>query len=183
MREKSENGFSYIDVMIALVILMVGILALLSAITASVLMSKSQERQLAAKQIATSTMESIMSVKETSDASRLGWIAVGNVGTNPDADGTFRGIFMNGFQEVSADAGPDEVVGTADDSGAVIAELQREIVITDICDPQRPSYNCPIPGTLPVKFRAVQVTITYFAGPVQRQEILSTVLTDYAVAN
>jgi len=36
MKEKSEEGFSYIDVMIAVVVLLVGILALLSAITGAV---------------------------------------------------------------------------------------------------------------------------------------------------
>ena len=37
MNGKSENGFSYIDVMIALMILMLGVLALMSGISGSVL--------------------------------------------------------------------------------------------------------------------------------------------------
>ena len=77
MREKSEAGFSYIDVMCAVVILLVGILALMSAITGAVFQSKAQQQQLAAKQVGNSTIESVMSVKETN---RLGWIRVGNVG-------------------------------------------------------------------------------------------------------
>lgn len=180
MKDKSQSGFSYIDVMVALVILSVGILALLAAISGSVLMAKGQEKQLSAKQVATTTMESIMSVKETSDASRLGWIAVGNVGSNPDANNVPRGIFVTGVQPVRANAGPDEVVGTADDTGAVNADLTRQIVITDICDPQRPSYNCSPPGPLPVRMRSVQVTVRYFVGQMQRQEVVQTVLTDYS---
>lgn len=184
MQDKSEKGFSYIDVMIAVVILLVGILALLSAITGAIFMSRGQDQQLNAKQIATSTMESIMSVKETADATgRLGWIRLGNVGSNPDASGANQGIFVTGFQNVTTDAGPDEVIGTADDAGTAVPGFQRRIVIRDECDASRPSFNCSPAGTLPVRIRSVEVTITYFVGAVQRQEVLTTVLTDYAVVN
>lgn len=183
MTAKSESGFSYIDVMIAIVILMVGILALLSAISGSILQARGQEQQLLAKQIATSTMESIMSVKET-DPTRLGWTAIGNVGSNLDAGGVAKGIFVTGFQTVKLDPGPDEVIGTADDTGTSVQGLQRRIVITDVCDPDRPSPTiCSPAGSSPVRIRSVAVTVTYFVGAVQRQEVLTTVLTDYAVIN
>lgn len=178
MNGKSENGFSYIDVMIALIILMLGVLALMSGISGSVLQANGQEQQLLAKHIAASTMESVLSVKET-DPARLGWIAVGNVGSNPDRGGIFRGIFLTGLQPVYLNAGPDEVLGTADDNGPQVPGLQRRIVITDICDPERPSYNCTPPGTLAVKMRSVVVTVTYFVGTAQRQEVITTDLTDY----
>lgn len=182
MKRNSEAGFSYIDVMIALVILMVGVLAMLSGISASILQSKGQEQQTLAKQIATSTMESIMSVKET-DPARLGWKSVGNVGSNPNEVNVPQGIFVTGFQPVFLNAGPDEVIGTADDNGSLVSQLQRRIVITDICDPDRPSPICPSPGLAAIRMRSVQVTITYNVGGIQRQEQLVTVLTDYAVDN
>ena len=179
---KSESGFSYIDVMIALVILLVGVLALLAGISGSILQTKGHEQQVLAKQIATSTMESIMSVKET-DPTRLGWNAVGNVGANPDAGGVSQGIFVTGIQQVKTDAGPDEVIGTADDTGTTVANVERQIVITDVCDPDRPSSICTPPGTSATRIRSVVVTITYNVGAVQRQEVLRTVLSDYAVTN
>lgn len=187
MKHRSDAGFSYIDVMIALVILMVGVLALLSGITASIVQTQSQEQQLLAKQIVTTTMESIMSVKET-DPNRLGWAAVGNVGTNPHPiTGVNQGVFVVGFQPVLTDAGADEVIGTADDTGTPVPGVQRQIVITDLCDPDRPS---PAPlcdpgpaGTFPPRFRRVEVTVTYQALGVIRQEVLRTVLTDYSVQN
>lgn len=185
MKHKSESGFSYIDVMIAIVILLVGLLALLSGITASIVQTRSQGQQMLAKQILTTTMESIMSVKET-DPNRLGWGAVGNLGTNPNPiTGVNQGIFPLGFQQVLTDPGPDEVVGTADDAGAVVPNVQRRIVITDVCDPERPSPAplCTPPGTAAVRFRSVQVTVRYQAGPVLRDEVMSTVLTDYGVTN
>jgi Tfp pilus assembly protein PilV len=180
---RSQAGFSYIDVMIALVILLVGVLALLSGISGSILQARSHEQQLLAKQVATSTMESIMSVKET-DPARLGWRAVGNVGSNPDENGVPQGIFLTGWQPVETDPGADEVIGTADDAGSVLPNLQRSIVITDICDPDRPSPGiCNPPGTNMVKIRSVQVTVQYNVGGLLRQENLQTVLTDYSVTN
>lgn len=185
MKQNAESGFSYIDVMIALVILMVGVLGLLSGITASIVQTRSQEQQLFSKQIITTTMESIMAVKET-DPATMGWSAVGNIGSNP-VNGVNRGIFALGFQPVLTDAGPDEVVGTADDTGTAVPGVQRRIVITDLCDPDRPSpaplCNPGPAGPFPVRMRSVQVTVTYQVGGVTRQEVLSTVLTDYAVTN
>ncbi len=176
MNGKSDAGFSYIDVMVAIVILMVGILALLSALSGSMVQARGHEQQLLAKQVATSTMESIMSAKET-DPLRLGWNSIGNVGSNDN-----QGIFLTGFQPVNVEAGPDEVVGTADDTGTTMPQLQRRIIITDVCDPDRPSPAiCSPAGSSPVRIRSVAVTIRYNVGGLQRDEILNTVLTDYAV--
>lgn len=180
MNRKTEAGFSYIEVIVALVILMFGILAMLSGIAGAVLRSRGQQQQLTAKQIAATTLESIMSVKET-DPVRMGWKAVGNVGSNVDSNGVAQGIFLTGFRPVMSDPGPDEVIGTADDTGTAMAGFQREIVITDQCDLDRPSANCPTPGPWAVRIRSVRITVTYFLGASQQQERLSTVLTDYAV--
>jgi prepilin-type N-terminal cleavage/methylation domain-containing protein len=179
MNVKSEKGFSYIEVMVAMVILLVGILALLSGISGAVLQSRGQEQQLMARHLAATAMESIMAVKET-DPTRMGWNAVGNVGSNP-INGVPQGIFVTGRRNVMTNAGPDEVIGTADDNGAVVPGYQRQIVITDQCDPDRPSPNCPTPGTANVRIRLVEVTVFYFVGRMQRQEQLTSVLSDYAV--
>jgi type II secretory pathway pseudopilin PulG len=177
MKDKQQAGFSYIDVMIAVVILLVGILALVSAITGAIFQTKGQEQQLNAKQIATSTMESIMSVKET-DAARLGWNKVGNIcATTPCP--VPQGIFLNGVHPVKTDAGPDEVVGTNDDTGTVMTGFTRQIIIRDECDQDRPSYNCNPAGTLPVRVRSIEINVNYYVGSIQRQERLTTVLTNY----
>ena len=168
--------------MIALVILLVGVLALLSGIAGSVLQTRGLEQQLLAKQITTSTIESIMSVKET-DPARLGWEAVGNIGTNPNADGVNQGIFVNGFQPVRSNPGPDQIIGTGDDDGPIVPGVSRQIIITNICDPDRPSQGCTPSGMFRIRIRAIEVTIAYNVGAIQRQERLSTVLTDYSVTN
>lgn len=185
MKGNTEEGFTYIDVMVALVILMIGIMGLLSAMSAAMLISRSQEQQLNAKQFGASTMESIMAAKETApaagDPTPLGWGAVGNVGSNPaPGTGIPQGVFVTGVQPVRANAGPDEIQGTADDAGAVVDGLTRQIVITDICDLDRPSTACVPAGGFPVRNRMVTITIRYFAGTIARQEVLRTVVTDYA---
>lgn len=179
MRVKDQSGFSYIDVMIAIVLLMVGVLALMSAIAGAMIQSKGQQQQIVAKEVAASTMESIMSVKET-DPARLGWDAVGNVGSNI-VNGVPKGIFVTGMQNVLPNAGPDNIIGTADDTGTPMSAMQRQITITDQCDPERPSYNCPTPGLSKVRIRAVEVRVRYFVGAIAREETLTTVMTDYAV--
>ncbi|MGD9628641.1 MAG: hypothetical protein AB7V18_05310 [Pyrinomonadaceae bacterium] len=168
--------------MVALVIFLVGILGYLSAISAGILQSRGQQQQLAARHIAATAMESIMAAKET-DSARFGWNAIGNVGSNLDENGVPQGVFETGFRQVVANAGLDEVVGTADDSGVPTVGYTRQIQITDICDPDRPSPNCPTPGTWAVRMRRVDVRVRYFVGSAERDEVLSTILTDYTVAN
>jgi Tfp pilus assembly protein PilV len=177
MKNKSEAGFSYIDVMIAVVILLVGILALVSAITGAIFQTRGQEQQLTAKQIATSTMESIMSIKET-DAARLGWNKLGNICVAAPCP-VPGGIFQNGVNPVKTEAGADEVMGTADDTGIEMTGFTREIIIRDECDPDRPSYNCTPPGNMEVRIRSVEIIVNYYVGAIQRQERLTTVLTSY----
>ncbi|MDQ3801875.1 MAG: hypothetical protein M3384_20825 [Acidobacteriota bacterium] len=177
MKNKSEAGFSYIDVMIAVVILLVGILALVSAITGAIFQTRGQEQQLTAKQIATSTMESIMSVKET-DAARLGWNKLGNICVATPCP-VPQGIFQNGENPVTTEAGTDGIMGTADDTGAVMPGFTREIIITDECDPDRPSYNCTPPGNMAVRIRSVEIIVNYYVGAIQRRERLATILTNY----
>lgn len=181
MKNENESGFSYVEVMIAMVILLVGVLALLSASAAAALLSSGQNQQLNAVRLASSTMESLMSTKET-DPNRLGWSSIGNIGTNLDGSGVPRGIFVNGRVDVRQDPGPDQIIGTADDTGPTIPGLQRQISITDVCDPDRPSANCATPGSFPVRFRTVQVSVFYWVGGVKREERITTLLTDYSLA-
>ncbi len=181
--KSSEAGFSYIDVMVALVIFLIGILGYLSALSAGILQSRGQQQQIIARHVAATAMESIMAAKET-DPTRLGWDAIGNVGSNlHPVTGLPQGVFVAGFQQVVASAGPDEVIGTIDDTGAANVGYTREIVITDLCDPDRPSAICPTPGIWETRMRRVDVTVRYFVGSAQREETIRTVLTDYAATN
>ena len=104
--KKNEQGFSYIDVMIAIVILMVGILAMLSALTANLIRSFQSEKRVVAKQLALSTVESVISAKEMN---RVGVIQGFDSLRNSDQPAIIDtstgnqifGIFLPGFNPIS----------------------------------------------------------------------------------
>lgn len=184
-----QSGFSYIDVMIAIVIMMVGILAMVGALSANLIRSFESERRTIAKQLALSTIESIISAKEMERAGVIdGWDSLRNVMTTPPT-GEINGIFLTGFNPVRAEVGWDGVAGTIDDACAgtgscvvagrppntsdVLMGLQREIIITDIADPERPSPPNRISR------RRIDVNIKYFVNQATRLETTSTIITNY----
>jgi hypothetical protein len=187
---KNEKGFSYLDVLVGLMILMVGVLALCAAVTSAVVRSRESEQQLIAKQLASSALESIFSARDIRFDDTDGWDAVGNLGSNPVA-GTPRGVFLTGLRPIRVLAGKDGVVGTVDDAcdaggpcvvggvsnlSAVIQGFRRQITITDIEDPERPS---PPNGIWPIAFRRIDITISYNAGRAIREEKVSSIITKY----
>lgn len=186
--QNRESGFSYIEVMIALVILLVGILGMAQALTANLLRSYESEKRIVAKQTGLSTIESIISAR---DIARLGavsgWDTVGNVGSNP-VNGVNQGIFLTGFNPIREDLGWDGVAGTADDAcsgtGAcgtggntnasrVIEGFERKIVITDVADPDRPT------PPYAVSRRRIDVTVRYYVNQISLDETVSTIVTNY----
>ncbi len=190
MRSRSnQDGFSYIDVMIALVILFVGLLASVAALSANLLRSYESEKQVIAKQIALSTIESIFSARDLARSDGLsGWDAIGNVGSNP-VDGVPQGIFMTGFNPVREDMGSDGLAGTADDAcsgnqpcnvpghplndSPLVSGFRREVVITDVPDPERPSP----PHT--ISRRRIDVRVRYQINQLEREQVVSTIITNY----
>lgn len=110
---QNQDGFSYIEVMIALVILLIGVLGMTSALSANLIRSYASEKQIVAKQAAVSTLESIISARDIRRSGSIsGWDTIGNVGTNP-VDGVNQGIFLTGFSPIREDLGWDGVAGTA----------------------------------------------------------------------
>jgi len=191
MRIKSENGFSYLDVMIALIILMVGVMATAGALTANLVRAYETEKQALAKQLALSAIESIFAARDLGRRSNAGlsnWRAVGNVGNNPDENGTPQGIFLNGWTPIRQDLGADGIAGTADDAcpapgpcivgsytnnSPILQDYERKIVITDLQDPERPSPPYEI------RMRRIDVTVRYRVNQLQREQTVSTIITRY----
>lgn len=171
-----ESGFSYIDVMIAVTILLVGVMAMLSAITSGIVMTTTSQQQLNAKQFAQSTIESIFSAR---DLDALGFDAIGNVG-NTSIPG---GVFLTGDRKFYSTAGPDGVVGTADDAAGPDGTLgtsddtppvdafTRQITITNVPDPDRP--------TAVISLRQIDVTISYKLGKSQYLETMTSYVANY----
>lgn len=188
-RNKKEAGFSYIDVMCAIVILMVGILALVSALTANMIRTYESEKRIIAKQSALSTIESIISAKDIARPGVIeGWDSLKNVQESVP-NGQINGIFLTGFRPVREDMGWDGVAGTVDDAcdfGAPcsvpgrttnasdeIKNMQRKIEISDIEDPERPS------PTYSIFRRKVTVTIRFNVNQAVREEVVSTIIAKY----
>lgn len=190
-----QKGFSYIDVMIALVILLVGILAAAGALGANLLRSYEAEKVIVAKQLSLSTMESIFSAREIRPAGAadvntrmLSWQSIGNVNTNP-VNGVPQGIFLSGFCPIRANNGADGIIGTADDacpSGApctvgtysnTSSELrgfERRITVTDLDDPER-----PVSSGYAIGFRRIDVTVRYQVNGLIRQYTTSSMISTY----
>ena len=175
-KQDQQAGYSYIDVMIAVTILLVGIMAMLAAITRGVQMTTRGQDQLAAKQYALSTVEAIFSAR---DLDNLGFDSIGNVGDSAIPSG----VFETGDRQFYTTAGPDGIVGTADDSAGpdrVVGNADdtppvdgflRSITITNIPDPDRP--------TAAITLRQIDVTIIYQMGNTQQRETVTTYAANY----
>jgi Tfp pilus assembly protein PilV len=186
---KGEAGFSYIDVTIAMVILLIGVLGAAGALMVNVVRSYETEKQVVAKQMALSAVESVFSAREIARPDGVkGWDQIGNVGSNP-VNGVNQGLFLTGWCPIREESGPDGVAGTSDDACAanmscpsatgpvndspVISGYERKIVITDLQDPERPSPPYSISR------RRVDVTVRYQINQLFRSQTVSTIVTNY----
>jgi Tfp pilus assembly protein PilV len=174
--ESNETGFLYMDVMIAVTILLIGVIAMLTAITSGIVMTTTSQQQLAAKHYVQSTIEAIFSAR---DLDRLGFDVVGNVGDATIPGGVFLTGFRNFYLTAGTDGivgtnddaeGPDLTVGTADDSSPVDG-FQREIRISNVADPNNPGG--------PITVRQIDVTVTYAVGNARFSESMTTFAANY----
>jgi Tfp pilus assembly protein PilV len=176
-----EEGFSYIDVMIAVVICMIGVLAMTGALVTNLIRSHSMENQAVAKQLATSALESVFSARDIARVGGLeGWDSVGNVGSNVVA-GVPRGVFMTGWRPVRVKSGADGVTGTVDDAcnapanclgnanNPILQKFERQITVTDINDTNFSS----------IKKRRITIEVRYKLQNIYVQEAISSIIADY----
>jgi prepilin-type N-terminal cleavage/methylation domain-containing protein len=102
-KPKSENGFTLIEVMIAIVVMSIGILAMIASFATAVAATQSAQEDLIARQKALEAMESIYTAR---NSQQIPFSAVANVSNG--------GIFLDGAQTLKC-AGPDGLVNTGDD--------------------------------------------------------------------
>jgi hypothetical protein len=168
--------------------MMVGVLAMVGALSANLMRSYEGERRIVAKQMALSTLESIISAKEIMRPGILdGWPSIRNVSAAP-IPGVPDGVFLNGWCPVRDEMGYDGVAGTIDDACAgtgscivsgrppntspLISGYDRQVIITDIADPERPPPNG-------VSRRRIDVSVRFFVNKSARVETASTIVTNY----
>jgi prepilin-type N-terminal cleavage/methylation domain-containing protein len=102
-KHRAQRGFSLLEVMIAMVVLTVGLLAVILAFGTAISATEWAQEDLIARHKALDAMESIYTAR---NSQQLPFAAIQNI-----ANG---GIFLSGPQNLLC-AGADGIVGTADD--------------------------------------------------------------------
>jgi len=110
-RQPDQSGFSLIEVMVSMVVLTIGLLALLSALTVTMAATQTSQEDLVARQVASEAMESIFTARNTS---QLPFSSIANTTAVPP------GIFLSGALPLLC-AGPDGILDTADDAPCLTA--------------------------------------------------------------
>jgi hypothetical protein len=165
-RRKVESGFSFMDVMIAMTILLVGLLSLTAALSAALVRVRESESQYRAKMLALTCVESVYAARDVPVTALAGTSGGSTFFQEQIKNEVNGGIFLDGRTPVYELPGPDGIYGTDDDDGDVIPGIEREIVITDFTD------------DTPVSLRQVTVTIYYQVGRALRDETATVYVGD-----
>jgi prepilin-type N-terminal cleavage/methylation domain-containing protein len=102
-KRREQRGFTLLEVMVAIVVMTVGLLALVASFAAALAATKSSQQQLIARQKALEALESIYTAR---NSNQVGFSAINNLPA--------PGIFSVGPQPLNS-AGADGILGTADD--------------------------------------------------------------------
>ena len=133
-----ESGFSLLEIVVAATLLLIGLLAVASAIGYAMIASNHGRQITNTKLLAVSILEQMETLRNTGN---LTIDQIANV-DDVDPDDSFPG-FQPGFQQVSINPGPDGIFGTADDledvdgltnPGFAIMGVTRQIQITKLSD-------------------------------------------------
>jgi type II secretory pathway pseudopilin PulG len=180
-KRRNERGISLLEIMIAGIVLMTGLmLGVMPMISVAVSTMNSSEEETIAKQEARKAMESIFGARDTS---QLGWDSVNPEGTcNTNGTVTTCGVFITGAQPMY-NPGTDGIVGTDDDAAAGIEsatmangqtrelnEFTRAITIGQYVMPDK---------SISPSLKTIRVDITYPAGALQRTYTIQGLISQY----
>jgi prepilin-type N-terminal cleavage/methylation domain-containing protein len=181
--QRSDSGFSLLEMVVAITLLTIGLLGVASAIGYAIVASNHGRSITNTKLLAVSMLEQMETLRDTNNLT-FGQIA--NVGLVDDhgAVKVFAG-FQPGFQQVSTNPGPDGIFGTADDlidagvdgrfgtvddfvnpSFAVVG-VTRQIQITDLSP----------------KLKKIQVTVEYSVNGGTKQLLVTGYLNDNSTSS
>lgn len=174
-----QTGFSLIETMAAMVIMLIGMMATMSALSYGMLSMQESERRTLSKELVRSTMETIFSIRDMLAFDPQATGTTYNWNTLQISNGSNGGIFVDGWTPVRESPGADGIFGTLDDtcaagtscvvngttnSSAVVPGVERKVEIYDIVENGA------------VRKRRFTVRVRYFVGTIQREETQSTIL-------
>lgn len=159
---QDDRGFSLVELMIAVVVLIVGFMPLLQLTAASVIRVGASTPMLLAREKAREAIESVHAARDTGEAS---WATIRNV-----ADG---GVFLDGAQPIR-NPGNDGLVNTADDGAqeTPVTMFTREIDINTL--------NIDGTTTVNPNLREVRVVVRYSVSGVWRTYVMTTYISSYS---
>ena len=189
-----DRGFSLIEALVALSILMVGLLGLAQVFYVGMMHASTSSAHLIAREKAREAIESVHTAR---DSRTLNWGNIRNVNaptcTNIAANAplpavnltaTGGGVFLNGEQQLRQ-AGADGLVNTADDAAAGPEELPGRNGRFEVGPPTddvplndfwRTIDICDVNDDL----RQIIVTIRYRVGPQERRYSLTTYVSSFS---
>jgi hypothetical protein len=147
---RPDAGATLLEVAVATLILTIGLLACALTMVAAVSSMHLSQQRLIAKQKAREALESVFTARNTQN---ITFNQLRNVSDTTEFTPPVDGIFVDGWQDIrnpgadgivnTADdaseaietstlAGPDDLLGTADDITRPLTDYQRRIVITNV---------------------------------------------------
>lgn len=176
---RSDRGFTLIEAVVAMMIVVVALMALAQAFVIGMRHMSTSNYDVIAREKAREAIESVHTARDTRT---ITWAQIRNVsngGVFLDGAQQLRGVPGNegdGLINTSDDAalpmqfivlpGPDQMLGTADDIKMPLTTFTREILITDIA-------GSPT-------LRQVQVIMRYRVGDQPRSYTVTTFISSYS---
>src|SRR5579859_7080325 len=166
----NQQGFTIIEVMIAIVVLMIGILTVVAAFATAVAANQNAQENLIARQKALEAMESIFTARNTQQITfaQIANIPSGGIfasGSTPLWDAGSDGLVntaddipfpANGVCPAGPECitlpGPDGILGTPDDVPMSLANFSRQIQINQVLEPD---------GSVNPNLKQITVTVSY----------------------
>ena len=171
----AQSGFTLVETMVAMFILMVGLLGLAQVFALGLRHMSSSTYDAIAREKAREAIESVHTARDTRI---ITWSQIRNVsagGVFIDGERTLRQAGADGLMNTADDPttleeelspGPDGILGTSDDLHVPLTNFWRTIAITDI--------------TGEPTLRQLRVTIRYMVGTATRTYVLTTYVSSYA---
>jgi prepilin-type N-terminal cleavage/methylation domain-containing protein len=165
---RASHGFTLLEVMIAIAITGIGMLAMIATFGAAIGATQNAQYDLIAKQKALEALESIFTARNTQQIvfAQINNVSAGGIFT--DGFQTLRAAGLDGLVGTNDDAnfagcpsgiecvtvpGPDGVLGTADDKQVTLANFSRQIQINPVLQAG---------GTPNPNLRQITINVRYF---------------------